>query len=159
MERLVREERYGSMSYNITAINILEGSLSIRKEDLLTHKPKRENIPEINLFEEAEQNEDEIYTLTNKIPWCGQFSGESYQFYLLPILMYFNGIAHIQVIWEGGDCIQLLTVDNGKIWKTKDWTVGKQKIESDRQNSNSLRDTLEREYHDYILGSLFLKEK
>lgn len=110
------------MSYNVNRSFYLNGQLTIKVRDVLDLKRKyQEVLAENNLLDYLEtdlhRNLGSDIVIENP-SWCGDFSGWCYSTFIA-ILSHTKGKADICLVWEGGDSITGLRVEDGLVTKCK----------------------------------------
>ena len=108
------------MSYNIDSVEYSgEGRLTISKANLKECLSLYvDDMPECNFLEELNQDELDDPITINQPCWYGEGSGHSYDT-LLEILKRTKGHVKLAFIWEGGDSITGLEVNDGIVTKRK----------------------------------------
>lgn len=109
------------MSYNVDNVQYVEGKLKIKRLDaLILRENYKDNLPESNFLDGLDLKGDPEAILTIKdLWWSGEGSGTAYQEILFKLLEKTKGKAKIAFIWEGGDSISALEVDEGVIKECK----------------------------------------
>lgn len=110
------------MSYNVSHIEVLSGSLqiSVQNARMIMHKFE-ESLPEINSLYDMELDDLLPDTLVLFKPtWQGDFSGRTYKdIFLEKILPLTVGRLEAIVTWEDGDCVTGLRVIDGVVTEPK----------------------------------------
>lgn len=107
------------MSTNISNItgNFFDSKISKSNLDNLFFNFE-DSFPEIvflrYLKSMCKPDEQGYYSITN-ISWCGEFSGHSYDLFIERVLPKIEGKMELFVLWEGGESIEGLRVENGKV--------------------------------------------
>jgi hypothetical protein len=103
------------MSYNIDNILQTTCSLSMSLEDFSTFA-ESEDLPELNFFKyEICYELSEEAAIIKQLWWSGQWSGHGWDFLVDEILPATKGAFNGIVVWEGGDSIKRLIVNDGAI--------------------------------------------
>jgi len=120
------------MPYNISMIKVKELhdfklNLNILKATIIVKHNRGNSIVELSDLEitknkiiffdclEIEgQLRDDLFTVTN-FDWCGDWSGIVWRDVLLPSFSSSLGIMKVVLIWEGGDYIEQVNVNDGVI--------------------------------------------
>ena len=112
------------MSYNITSMKIKKGSFAMTAGDVTYLRRKfKGQLPEICFLREIEidriYSQDDIKRIDdNKFWWTGCGSGTSFHdvflHHVVPLLF---GHATLLIVWEGGDTVQILEIENGEVIK------------------------------------------
>lgn len=107
------------MSTNISNITGNFFDAKISRENLIDLLLElEEDMPEIcflrYLKSMCKPDEQGYYSITN-ISWCGKFSGHSYDLFIERVLPKIEGKMELFVLWEGGESIEGLRVENGKV--------------------------------------------
>lgn len=104
------------MSYNVDSVEYLDGKLFIdrtKAQELLATLELPESHMLDSLDFRAQSDRLEI-----KHPWWGgSGSGHFYDTSLLELLRNTTGSADLLFVWEGGDSMTALRVENGKVTK------------------------------------------
>lgn len=110
------------MSYNIDSIEVLKTTASINFADLrrvVASLSDKEWLPEINFIEDLKEDDPYSTSTTAKLTelsWRGEGSGHSWHEVFLPkIAPLIRGRIEAVVIWEGGDSVSGIIVDDGKV--------------------------------------------
>lgn len=106
------------MSYNIDHIVVLRGELSIRAADARKLKKEADNnAPEDSFIEDLIEalDADEVpQWLEIKMRWRGEGSGRSWDYFTNNVVPLLRGSADLVMIWEGGDSITGLRIQDGQ---------------------------------------------
>ncbi len=107
------------MSTNISNITGNFFDAKISRENLIDLLLEFEDdMPEIcflrHLKRKCQPNEQGYISIT-EMSWCGEYSGNSYDLFIERVLPKIEGKMELFIIWEGGESIEGLRVENGNV--------------------------------------------
>lgn len=103
------------MSYNVDSVRILGGEAWMEVEDVKQLCEELEFRPDVNVLDTLlEQRKDGEQRLSiTRLWWCGEGSGSTYGLFLAKVVPLIHGRIETLWVWEGGDSISGLIIDNG----------------------------------------------
>ncbi len=111
------------MSYNVDDFKVLSGQLSIRAADVRklrkgykANGPCNETFVD-DLFEiiDGEDDAPQIIEIEmSEFRWTGEGSGSSWDYFTDSVVPMLRGSADVVVVWEGGDSVTGLRIQDGK---------------------------------------------
>ncbi len=114
------------MSYNISSVKILKiNAYMLAGDIILLHSNEHQDLPEScflkDLYEEASDKIKNSSPLAQikltKLNWCHSWSGMSFDVLINNIAPMIKGNAEVVFIWEGGDSISGLKINDGIVTK------------------------------------------
>jgi hypothetical protein len=108
------------MSTNISNITGNFFDAKISKSNLIDLLLEVEDdTPEICFLNNLKRNHTTIdkqgYISITEMSWCGEYSGNSYDLFIERVLPKIEGKMELFIIWEGGESIEGLRVENGNV--------------------------------------------
>ncbi len=108
------------MSYNVDSVKYISGKLSISYEDVVNLLSLYDNLAESNFLEEIYNTPNPPEDGEIESPrWNGSGSGRNFDVFVKRVLPRTRGRADLVIIWEGGDDVTGLRVEDGKVTEKK----------------------------------------